>query len=902
MTSLVQVTELRCEYLTDPLGIDVRYPRLSWILQSERRNVLQSAYQILVASQAALLAQDQGDIWDSGRVTSRQNMHVVYAGPPLRTGQRLWWKVRIWDEQAQVSAYSEPACWEMGLLEPADWQAQWITLPLARELPPPEGKDGLLPGTYLRKSVSLERRPQRARLYVTARGLYEAFINGQRIGQSYLTPGWTDYYQRIQYQIYDVTDLLQIGENILGALLGTGWYCGYVGWLETCRHYGTHPALLWQLQLAYEDGSTQTIVSDHSWRGSTGPMRYSDLLMGEYYDARLEFEEPWTQPAFVAQNWSMVEVDPLDQTLLVADCAQPILVTEELHPRQIISQQDGHILVDMGQNMVGWVRLRVQGASGTLIQLHFGEMLNADGTLHTANLRSARQTDTYIVKGSAEPEFFEPHFTFHGFRYVEISGYPGELTPESLVGRVVHSAIPLRNTFTSSSSLVNQIVQNTLWSQRGNFLSVPTDCPQRDERLGWMGDAQIFVGTACYNAEVAAFFTKWMRDVVDAQSAEGGFSDVAPRLIDWHDAAPAWGDAGIIVPWTLYRMYGDTRLLEEHYEAMTRWLAYIQRANSDLLWTRRLNNNYGDWLAIEAETPKEVLATAFFAYDAHLLAEIARVLGRQADAMRYTQLFEDIKAAFQRAYVSPDGVIQGETQTCYVLALYMELLPEELRPLAVQHLVADLEKRHWRLSTGFVGVSYLCPVLSRYGYNDLAYRLLLSEDFPSWGYSIKQGATTIWERWDGWTEREGFKAHHMNSFNHYSLGSIVQWLYQYVAGIELDLSEREQPRCVLHPRPGVGLRAIDACYHSPCGLIRCQWEQMPGQTTVALTIPPNMTATVILPLTSSSTVLLDDQPVEYIVHRVDQGTEQRVQEATFQLGSGSYTFSVSQASSGAGEP
>jgi alpha-L-rhamnosidase len=512
-----------------------------------------------------------------------------------------------------------------------------------------------------------------------------------------------------------------------------------------------------------------------------------------------------------------------------------------------------------------------------------------------ANLRNARQTDTYLLKGSGEPELFEPHFTFHGFRYIEISGYPGDLTADSLVGRVVHSATPLRSRFTSSNALVNQIVQNTLWSQRGNFLSVPTDCPQRDERLGWMGDAQIFVATACYNADVAAFFTKWMRDVEDAQSAEGGFPDVAPRLVDWSDGAPAWGDAGIIVPWTMYRMYGDTRILDTHYDAMKRWLAYIQRANPDLLWTRHMNNNYGDWLSIDAETPKEVLATAFFAYDSHLLSQIAYILGYQQDAVHYAQLFQDIKAAFLRAYVSPDGVVKGETQTAYLLALYMELLPDELRPLAARHLVADLEKRDWRLSTGFVGVSYLCPVLSEAGYDDVAYRLLVSQEFPSWGYSIKHGATTIWERWDGWTEHAGFKNHGMNSFNHYSLGSIVQWLYQYVAGIELDLSKLESPRCFIRPHIGAELQMVDACYQSICGPIRCRWQQEQKQLILHLTIPSNMTATVVLPIARKSRAFIDDQPVEQTSNAHDFIREISGQEKlcqTFQLDSGSYIIRV----------
>ena len=440
--------------------------------------------------------------------------------------------------------------------------------------------------------------------------------------------------------------------------------------------------------------------------------------------------------------------------------------------------------------MVGWVRLKVEGEAGTEVTLRHAEALNPDGTVYTTNLRSARQADTYILKGEGE-EVYEPRFTFHGFRYVEVTGYPGEPPLGAITGRVVHSATPPAGSFECSSPMVNKLQENIVWGQRGNFLSVPTDCPQRDERLGWTGDAQVFVRTAAFNMDVAAFFEKWMVDVQDAQSPEGAFPDVAPLLrgsglIDLRWGAPAWGDAGVIVPWTIYRTYDDTRIVERHYSAMARWMEYLYEANPDLIRKNRMGNNYGDWLSPKGDlTPKDLLATAYWAYDAKLMAEMAGATGRSDDAREYRDLNENIRAAFEETYVSPDGRIKGDTQTGYLLALHMDLLPEELRSAAAEHLVRTIEREDWHLTTGFAGVGYLCPVLTEAGYTDVAYRLLENETYPSWGYTVKNGATTIWERWDGWTEENGFQSPNMNSFNHYSLGSVGEWLYRYVAGIDL---------------------------------------------------------------------------------------------------------------------
>ena len=905
MVAVITPVHLRCEYLENPLGIDVVQPRLNWQLeatQSEQRSLRQVAYQILVASSKELLAASSADLWDSGRIATDQSSHIVYAGSPLSTGQQCWWQVRLWDNHEEASAYSAPASWEMGLLHDTDWQGWWIGLkPQAQQYGQQDQQllsenPGLIPSPYLRKTSALTQPVRKARLYITARGLYEAHINGQRIGNAFFTPGWTDYTQRIQYQTYDVGTQLQQGENAIGIILGSGWYSGHVGFSRESinyHHYGSTPSLLLQLQIEYCDGSRQVIVSDESWLGTTGPIVYSDFLAGETYDAQYELPG-WDTSTYNPEQlkgWQPVSVEPRDNVRLVAEPDLPVRVTETLKPQRIHEVTPGIFIYDMGQNMVGWARLRVQGQAGTRVQLRFAEMLNPDGTLYTTNLRTARQTDTYILKGTGL-ETFEPHFTFHGFRYVELSGYPAAPDLDTLTGCVAHSDTTLTGKFECSSPLVNQLQHNIVWGQRGNFLSVPTDCPQRDERLGWLGDAQIFARTACYNMDVAAFFSKWMNDVVDGQTADGGFPDVAPRLVmKLANAAPAWGDAGIIVPWTIYQMYGDIRILEQHYSAMAAWVAYLHEANPDLLWTNKRNNDYGDWLSIQADTPKDVLATAYFAYDALLMSKIARALGREEDAEKYRTLFNDIGEAFRTAYVKADGRVKGDTQTCYLLALHMQLLPEELRAAAAGHLVEDIQKRGWHLSTGFVGVGYLCPVLSEMGYSDVAYRLLVNDTFPSWGYSIRHGASTIWERWDGWTEDRGFQDPGMNSFNHYSLGSVGQWLYQYVAGIAVDEERPGYRHFLLRPYPGGDITYAEAEFNSLHGKIVSDWQQDNDTLDFHVVIPPNTSATIYLPATGKEHVFEGRVSASLAAGVTFVGEENG--RVVLEVGSGTYNFQTS---------
>jgi alpha-L-rhamnosidase len=605
--------------------------------------------------------------------------------------------------------------------------------------------------------------------------------------------------------------------------------------------------------------------------------------MGETYDARKELAG-WNQPGFDDAKWQTTQTEKPTVNLVAAGDG-PGRKMMELKPRAVNEPTPGHFVFDLGQNMVGWARLKVRGQAGNQVTLRFAEMLNPNGTIYVTNLRGAKATDQYTLKGGAE-EIYEPRFTFHGFRYVELTGYPGTPDLEAVTGIVVHSDTPAAGQFECSNPLINQLYSNIVWGQRGNFLAVPTDCPQRDERLGWMGDAQIFIRTATWNMDVSRFFTKWCQDVEDAQRPDGAFTDVSPFVCCGAGTA-AWGDAGVICPWTIYNVYGDTRILERHYAAGAHWIEYLVAHSKGLL---RPAAGYGDWLSIKADTPKDVLATAYFALSTKIMANMAGALGKQADAAKYEDLFRQIKNAFNKAYVAEDTRIKGNTQTCYVLALAFDLLPQEKRSQAAKYLVEDIRAKGDHLSTGFVGVGHLTPTLTQEGYVDVAYRLLNQDTFPGWLYSVKNGATTIWERWDGWTKEKGFQDPGMNSFNHYSLGSVGEWLFDTVAGIGLESDVPAYKRIVIHPRPGGGLNSARAQFQSMHGRIVSDWKINAGQFQLLTTIPANTTATVYVPAASAQVVKEGGQPstnaeaVKFL--KMEDGA------AVFAVGSGTYQFSA----------
>jgi len=1059
------VTHLRCEYRVNPLGIDILQPRLSWIMESNQRGQMQSAYQILVASSDNLLDLDIGDLWDSGKISSDQSNQVMYAGKPLMSRMQCCWKVRVWDKNDKVSAWSKPAFWTMGLLSTADWQAQWIgydashwevlgteeakaislddckwvwfgegdprksdqkgrrffrrKIEISRSLGYARDKDKkikrarfrlaanndvifflngkeihripglklsetidisdklkagsntlaiestnendaanhavlagklliefetghetvsidgswkasdarqknwqkprfndaswhnaeeiakvgdkpwgklsedelvLPPPAYLRKVFPVKRPVKRAMVYVSALGLYELHINGKHVSEDYFTPGWTDYPTRVYYQTYEVTDMINKGDNAVGAILADGWYAGYVGFGQKRENYGSQPRLLMQLEVEYADGGKEIVSTDKSWKAAYGPIVEADFQMGETYDGRKEMTG-WDKYSFDDSTWNAVTVTEKVDTKVQAYPGVTVKKIMEIKPKKCTEPKNGVYVFDMGQNFAGWVRLKAKGDAGTKIVLRFAEMLNPDGTVYTENLRGARCTDTYILKGKGR-EVWEPRFTFHGFRYVEVTGYPGKPGLGDITGIVVHSDTPLVGSFECSNLMINQLYSNIVWSQRSNFIEVPTDCPQRDERLGWTGDAQIFIRTATYNMDVAAFFTKWLIDLEDAQSKEGAFPDVAPRKIAVGDGTAAWGDAGVICPWIIYDVYGDKQVIERHYDSMKKWVAYLKANSEDLL---RPATGYGDWVAIGEETPKDVIGTAYFAYSTRLLAKMAAAIGKDRDAKEYEALFEQIRDAFNKAYVSEDGKIKGDTQTCYCLGLYFDILAESKRQLAAQHLVETVKRSNWHLTTGFVGLSYLLPTLTQTGNLDIAYRLLNNDTFPSWGYSIKNGATTIWERWNGWTKEKGFHDPGMNSFNHYSFGAVGRWLFGTVSGIDTDGPGYKH--IIIHPRPpllsceskkGGGLTYTKASYKSINGLIISDWKIKDDSFILNITIPANTTATVYVPAKNAESITEGRRPI----NESEQIKFLRMEDgcAVFAVGSGNYRF------------
>jgi alpha-L-rhamnosidase len=1046
--------QLRCEEMTEPLGIDVARPVLSWRMQDGRRGAKQKAYQVRVASSAENLVQDRADIWDSGRVASDESVHVVYQGPAVESRHRYYWQVRVWDQNDQPSAYSPATWWEMGLLSPADWKAKWITrdMPLEqgdrasnvkwiwaaddnalthpsvgkrafrfvfnldqkpsnatllitakdnvaawvngkqvleespmskfqrprdpwgsfRVIPAgnllAKGKNSLaaeatvidtpeshpeqagfiallrveMPGGKVhrvlsgpdwktakeqsgkqwvatafddsswsnavavaevgnsplgtpwpaqpidafRKTFEVGKTVRSARIYSTALGTYQLFLNGKRVGDDLLAPGWTDYRKRIVYQVYDVTAQIKQGANALGSILAGGWYADGLGWLQNRYNFGPPPVrLLVQLEIAYSDGSRDSVISDQAWKVGQSAIVSSDIYNGEAYDARLE-RAGWNQPAFSDAKWSSAAVAAAPDAPLVAQNFQPMRAAQTLKPKSLANPKPGTFIFDLGQNMVGWARLNVSGRKGQKVTLRFGEVLQPNGELYTENLRTAEATDTYTLSGKGR-ETFEPHFTFHGFRYVELTGFPGTPTADAVEGIPFYTDAPFTIQFETGNPIVNQLWSNILWGQRGNFLSVPTDCPQRDERLGWMGDAEVFWRTASFNANLAAFSHKFTADIRDAQNPNGAFSDVSPRVGPTGESAPGWADGGIIIPWSAFLQFRDRRIIEENWDAMEKWMDHLAGANPNFLWLKERGNDYGDWLAIGSQTSKDLIATAYWAYDASLMMRMAEVLDRQADVSKYAKLFNQIREAFNHEYVKPDGSIGTGSQTSLVLALHMNLLPEGLRAVAAQELVDDIKSHDGHLTTGFLGTPYLMLVLSESGHSDVAYALLLNKTYPSWGYMIEHGATTMWERWNA---DQMMSDPSMNSFNHYAYGAVAEWLYRYAAGVDID-EDWSNPgfhRIVMHPQFSKELGAAKATYESPYGPIGSDWKANEDTISWDVTVPANTQALLYFP--SGSRVQEDGKDIaqsEGLSFVLRDG-----RKTVYQVGAGKYSFTI----------
>lgn len=885
----MKIYDLRCEDLADPLGLDSPAPRLAWRLRSDRRGDAPAAYRMLAASTPEKLAAHEGDLWDSGQTVSDQ-VRAVYAGKPLGSSTRAHWKVMVWGADGTASAWSPAAWWETGLLKPKEWTGTWIGAALVG------GPKTSTPLPFLRTTFTVDKPVVSARLYASALGLFECELNGKRVGDDAFAPGWTMYDKRIPYRTYDVTALVQRGENAWGTMLGDGWYCGFVG-LGYRQTWGDRPKFLAQLRLTFADGTQQTVATGPEWKTAFGPLVGSDMFMGEDWDARLE-SPGWSTPGYDQRGWNPVVAFEKPEAPLVWSPFAPIRPQGELKPvappKEFKGWPKSTWVFDFGQNLVGRVRLKVRGNRGLTVTLRHAEILNPDGTLYTTNLRSARSEDRYTLKGDGE-ETFESRFTFHGFRYVSLYGPEGAVTAGDVTAVVLHSELAPAGTFECSNPLVNQLQHNIEWGLKGNFLEIPTDCPQRDERLGWTGDIQVFASTALFNRDVAAFLRKWLRDLADSQAASGGYPSVAPNPkmegAGGVDGGPAWADAGAIVPWTAFLASGDPGPLREHYPSLAKFLGWLETSYPDgvrgdpavTAW-----GGYGDWLSIDAETPKDLIGTAFLARSARLGARMAAALNLVADEARWTALAEKGRAAFQRRYVAADGTVASGTQTANVLALHFDLLQPEFRARAVEALVADIRARGNKLSCGFVGSSYLPHVLSDNDRLEVAYDLLNQHGWPSWLYAVTQGATTIWERWDGWTHDRGFQDAGMNSFNHYAYGAIGAWLYRVVAGIDLDPDRPGYARLLLRPRPGGGLTAARATHESPWGRVESGWRIEHGTFHWDVLVPPGAVATIHVPAKSADHVREGGGPAASAAGlsflRYEHGA------AVFEAASGRYAF------------
>jgi alpha-L-rhamnosidase len=854
----IKVQHLLTENQINPISIDALSPRFSWQLSAgDKRNIKQTAYEIRVKKGKATA-------WNTGKIISDQSAYIPYGGEKLISGQKYYWQVRVWDNAAKASEWSEPASWQMGLLSAADWKAKWIT--------PGFAEDSVTrPSPLFRKEFFLTKKVQSAIVYVTAHGLYEAQINGQRVGDAFLTPGWTSYNKRLQYQAYDVTALLQKGVNAVGAELGNGWYRGYIGYDPKPNLYGKDISLLFQLEVTFTDGSGETIISDDSWKSSTGPVRFAEIYYGATIDDRMQ-QKGWSTPNFNDKIWSAVAVKDFPKDKLVATVNEPVRKHETFKPVKIFTTPKGEKVIDFGQNLVGWVQMKVSGKPGDKITLSHAEVIDKAGNFYTDNLRTARSQDVYILKGGEE-ETFEPQFTWQGFRYIKVDGYPGDLKPENFTAIALYSDMAPTGTFSCSNTLINQLQHNIQWGQKGNFLDVPTDCPQRDERLGWTGDAQVFSRTASFNMNVNNFFAKWLKDVAADQYTNGSVPFVIPNVIgDKNPNGPGgstgWADVATIIPWNMYLAYGDKRILENQYGSMKAWVDYMQHQSNNNLWNTGFH--FGDWLfyslnddtdGSSAITNKYLIAQCFYACSTQLLINAANVLGKADDVTYYTALLTKIKDAYLKEYVTPNGLISSDTQTAYVLALQFDMLPDNLRQQAAARLVSNIRRYGNHLTTGFLGTPYLCGVLSRFGYADVAYRLLLQDTYPSWLYPVKMGATTIWERWDGIKPDGTFETPTMNSYNHYAYGAIGDWMYRVIAGIDTKTDAPGYKQIVIKPTIGGNLTNANADYETNYGKLSSHWKTDNGNLLLDVEIPANTTATIYIPANGSNSVLESGKPI-----------------------------------------
>jgi alpha-L-rhamnosidase len=884
----VSVRNLRLENRINPIGMDVPTPRFSWQLVSGKRNVMQTAYEIRVTDKSG-----KSIVWNSGKQPGDQSIYIPYAGRPLQSAMTYYWQVRIWDNHGNISDWSDRAFWQMGLLLKDDWKAKWIESESAAD-----SVNG--PALLFRKSFLIKKKISSAIAFVTAHGMYEASVNGKKMGDAFLTPGWTSYNKRLQYQAYDVTNLMVTGENVIGMNVGSGWYRTPLAWNDNKNLYGKKLGLILQVNITYSDGSQESIISDNSWKTTdSGPVRFSEIYNGEIFDARREIKG-WNKAAFDDRSWQPVTEKDYVKSNLIGTYNEPVLKHESFHPVRIFKSAKGEQIIDFGQNLVGWAQFRVQGKAGDRIMVEHAEVLDKNGNFYTENLRAAKATDTYILDGNGE-EFLEPHFTFHGFRYLRVSGFPDEIKPENITAVTLYSNMNPSGQFKCSNPMLNQLQHNIQWGQKGNFLDVPTDCPQRDERLGWTGDAQAFSRTACFNMDVHNFFSKWMKDVAADQSEDGRVPFVVPNVLGpMAGGSAGWADVSTIIPWNIWIAYGDRKMLEDQYLSMKGWVGFMQDHSTGYLWNTGFH--FGDWLFYRpaddndgrsAVTDKYLIAQCFFAHSTQLVVNAANVLNKQEDVQKYSELLHHVKDAFLKEYTTSSGRLVSGTQTAYVLALQFDMLPDSLRAQAARRLVNNIQDYDNHLTTGFLGTPYLCEVLTRYGYDTVAFKLLLQETYPSWLYPVKMGATTIWERWDGQKPDSSFQTPGMNSFNHYAYGAIGDWMYRNITGLDTYDEGAGYKKIRILPHTGGNLNYASAELETGYGKLSVYWKLNNGNFSMDVEIPSNTTASIFVPATNVASISENGKPISEEKEIVVKGKQGNYIE--LQTGSGSYHFSTETA-------
>ncbi|HSI07620.1 MAG TPA: family 78 glycoside hydrolase catalytic domain [Rariglobus sp.] len=874
---------------TRPLGISADDISFAWAISAKTRGVVQSAYRIRVGT-----TETGDEIWDSGRVASDRQIDLTLpANSTLAPATRYYWQVKIWDGQNVESSWSSPSWFETGLLSRSDWSgADWIA--------GDTGAPSSLP--LLRGQFTVSKKIRSARVYASALGLYELTLNGKKVGDQFLAPGWTDYTKRIQSQTYDITDLVRKGPNVIGANLGNGWHSGKVG-LNWKNVYGTTPALITKIKITYTDDSDEWFTTNSQWRSAPGPRLSADLQDGEAYDARLE-QPGWNTPGFDASHWSPVTIVTADSAKLVPQPDEPVRATETLTARQRTQPAPGEYVYDLGQNMVGVARIHMTGKKDQTVRIRHAEELYRTGErrgwLYTDNFRTAKVTDTYTFARDGAVTY-RPTFTQHGFRYVEITGLENPPAASDVQGVVLGSDLANTGDLRLSNPMLDQLVRNIRWGQRGNFLSIPTDTPARDERLGWTGDISVFAPTASRYQDTRAFLSKWMDDVRDSQRADGNIPAVVPQpRREFNETGVGWSDAFITVPYAVWRATGDTRIVRRNWDAMQRFYRFVHASatkDGNLLEEGRSSWFSGDWLNLEKINRLEehrVIATAYFAENTRMMAEMAAALG-DAQAAEWTALVPKIRAAFTAAYCRPDGSVHLGTQTVYALALGMDLITDPvLRELTARKFVEKLAADNYHLRTGFLGTPWLLPALTAIDRDDLAMRLLLNEDYPSWGFEIRMGATTLWERWNTIRANGEFGPVDMNSFNHYAYGAVGDWMFQHPGGLQI--LDPGYKRSRIAPLVGHnGITQARCTFRTPYGLLVSEWKQANGTLTLAITIPANTSTEIVIPAATAESVREGNAPA---------ASAPGVQAASFnngkltlRTGSGRYEFTAPSAPS-----